>query len=45
MIEPNTVIDMLAVQSYAGNKRLQGNARTIISAQEESSFFDSGFTR
>ena len=41
LIEPNTVIDMLAMRLCVANKRLQGNVSKIIEIHEENSFIDS----
>ena len=40
IIEPNTVMDTLAVKLCTGNKRMQGKLIKIISAEEESMFYD-----
>ena len=45
LIEPNTVIYMLATWLHVGNKILQGDVSKIVEVYEENSFIDSGLTK
>ena len=40
-IVPKMVIDIIAMRSHAGNKRLQGILSKIIGMQKENNFIDS----